>query len=90
MSEITVDVSTVETQDTTVDVKGVRGESAYDVAVRNGYTGTEAEWLLSLKGEPGQKGPKGDTGYVDISGTGMTITVDVNGIMHFVETEAET
>lgn len=26
-----------------------RGESAYEVAVRNGYEGTEEEWLNSLK-----------------------------------------
>ena len=32
---------------------------AYEIAVRNGFEGTEEEWLASLKGE---KGPKGDTG----------------------------
>ena len=26
-----------------------KGESAYEVAVRNGYEGTEEEWLNSLK-----------------------------------------
>ena len=31
----------------------LRGISAYDVAVANGFTGTQAEWLDSLKGEPG-------------------------------------
>ena len=30
-----------------------RGLSAYEVAVKNGYSGKEAEWLASLKGEPG-------------------------------------
>ena len=29
--------------------QGARGLSAYDVAVKNGFTGTEAEWLESLK-----------------------------------------
>lgn len=33
---------------------GRDGLSAYDVAVTNGYTGTEAEWLASLKGERGE------------------------------------
>lgn len=28
--------------------KGEQGESAYEIAVRNGYTGTEQEWLASL------------------------------------------
>jgi hypothetical protein len=32
---------------------GADGESAYDIAVRNGFTGTEQEWLASLKGDPG-------------------------------------
>ena len=30
----------------------VRGYSAYQVAVMNGFDGTEAEWLESLKGHP--------------------------------------
>lgn len=29
---------------------GADGKSAYEIAVENGYTGTEAEWLESLKG----------------------------------------
>lgn len=33
---------------------GIKGESAYDVAVRNGFVGTETEWLASLKGKDGQ------------------------------------
>lgn len=34
-------------------IYGVRGESAYQIAVRHGYVGTEEEWLASLKGEKG-------------------------------------
>ena len=30
--------------------------SAYSIAVQNGFTGTEQEWLESLKGEPGFDG----------------------------------
>lgn len=30
--------------------KGDNGESAYQVAVRNGFTGTEQQWLMSLRG----------------------------------------
>ena len=30
-----------------------RGLSAYEIAVLNGFSGTELEWLQSLKGEPG-------------------------------------
>lgn len=35
---------------------GADGKSAYQIAVGNGFTGTEAEWLASLKGEPGPPG----------------------------------
>jgi hypothetical protein len=50
---------------------GVDGASAYEIAVENGYTGTEAEWLTSLKGqkgERGEKGEKGDTGEQGLQG----------------------
>jgi hypothetical protein len=52
-------------------VPGENGKSAYELAVDNGYTGTLAEWLNSLKGSDGKdgkdgakgdKGDKGDTG----------------------------
>lgn len=33
---------------------GADGKSAYEIAVEHGYVGTEAEWLASLKGEPGE------------------------------------
>ena len=37
-------------------------KSAYDVAVENGYTGSESQWLNSLKGEKGDKGATGAQG----------------------------
>ena len=42
-----------------VDVSGL---SAYDIAVANGFVGTESAWLASLKGERGSKGEPGETG----------------------------
>ena len=42
-----------------VDVSGL---SAYDIAVANGFVGTEAAWLASLKGERGSKGEQGEPG----------------------------
>ena len=42
--------------------KGDQGESAYQVAIQNGFTGTEQEWLDSLKGDKGDKGDKGEAG----------------------------
>ena len=40
----------------------LKGRSAYEIAVDNGFVGTEEEWLESLKGEKGDKGDKGDQG----------------------------
>ena len=41
---------------------GEPGESAYEIAVRNGFPGTEQEWLDSLQGEKGDKGVDGENG----------------------------
>lgn len=38
------------------------GQSAYDIAVKNGFVGTEAEWLESLKGTDGTNGSNGIDG----------------------------
>ena len=38
---------------------GANGKSAYQIAVEQGYQGSESDWLSSLKGD---KGEKGDTG----------------------------
>ncbi len=39
-----------------------RGKSAYEIAVDNGFSGTEAEWLESLQGAKGQNGLDGKDG----------------------------
>ena len=57
----------IELNQTVIDVKlnfsvlnigsiSESGKSAFDIAVENGFVGTEIEWLLSLKGEKGDKG----------------------------------
>ena len=38
------------------------GESAYDIAVRYGFEGTEEEWIASLKGADGKNGEDGVDG----------------------------
>lgn len=38
------------------DALTVEPMTAYDIAVRNGFTGTEEEWVKSIKGEPGRDG----------------------------------
>ena len=35
-------------------LKGDTGKSAYEIAVKNGYSGSEAEWISSLVGVPGE------------------------------------
>ena len=41
---------------------GANGKSAYEIALQNGFTGTEADWLTSLKGQKGDTGAKGERG----------------------------
>ena len=38
---------------------GQDGLSAYEIAVKNGFAGSEQEWLASLVGQPGQNGSDG-------------------------------
>ena len=42
--------------------RGREGESAYEIAVRHGFEGTEEEWLESLKGSDGTDGADGKDG----------------------------
>jgi len=39
------------------------GKSAYDIAVENGFVGTEVEWLESLKGKDGEYAGAGKSAY---------------------------
>lgn len=77
---------------------GPAGASAYEIAVENGFVGTEAEWLASLEGPAGaqgMEGPAGDPGPAGADGaegpagadgdSAYQVAVD-NG---FVGTEAE-
>ena len=42
--------------------KGTDGKSAYQIAVEQGYQGSESDWLSSLKGDKGDKGNTGAKG----------------------------
>lgn len=59
---VVTETETVEIQETVLGVQGEDGLSAYEVAVRDGFVGTEAEWLASLVGPTGPQGPIGETG----------------------------
>ena len=47
--------------------KGDPGQSAYEIAVEEGFTGDEAAWLESLQGEPGRPGTPGRPGVPGLS-----------------------
>lgn len=51
--------------------KGADGKSAYEIAVQHGFTGSETEWLASLKGDKGDPGESGTGGGGDVV-TGVT------------------
>jgi len=62
-----------------INLGRVQGYSAYEIAVQNGYTGTEQEWLASLKGTNGTNGQDGVSPAVTVArnqeDTGAVITV---------------
>lgn len=65
----TIDVGNVKGDDGEQGEQGEAGndgKSAYEIAVDNGFSGTESEWLESLKGTDGEDG---EDGYTPIKGT---------------------
>lgn len=66
----------------TVGVAGQRGKSAYEVAVDNGFTGTEQEWLESLKGKDGKDGVN------STSGTGESVSMNFPNIKSMLDDRA--
>ncbi len=60
----------------------LRGASAYEIAVRNGFSGTEQEWLESLKGADGATGKDGKDGQnfnVDYTAYELYLEMQQNG-----------
>lgn len=49
---------------------GLQGKSAYEIAVDNGFIGTEAQWLESLQGQDGNDGKSAYQVAVDEGYTG--------------------
>ena len=49
-------------------IKGPQGDSAYQIALNNGFKGTEQEWLASLVGAQGPMGPAGPQGTPGVKG----------------------
>lgn len=79
--EITIGISDVKKQ--IKEIETTPGPSAYEIALENGFTGTEQEWLDSLQGMDGENGIPGKDGvdgkptytwvkYADTPTTGMS------------------
>ena len=66
---------------------GNNGLSAYEIAVQNGFNGSETEWLESMKGEKGDKGNDGEDGYTPIKGTDYWNEDDINTIKEYINYE---
>lgn len=49
-------------------IAGPPGESAYEIAVREGFVGSESAWLASLHGEKGERGDRGEIGPAGADG----------------------
>lgn len=50
----------------------LKGKSAYEIAVDNGFVGSEVEWLESLKGKDGKDGTNGTAGSNGENGKDIT------------------
>ena len=55
-------ISRIEIDGDIIGMPGENGKSAFEIAVDNGFEGTEKEWLESLKGPQGEMGPQGPAG----------------------------
>lgn len=62
-------------------LQGEDGASAYEVALINGFVGTEQEWLDSLKGAQGEPGPQGPPG-TSSGGYTSSLSPDSFGAIH--------
>ena len=83
-----LDLGVIKGTDGQNGTNGTDGKSAYEIAVDNGYTGTEAEWLASLIGANGIDGTNGTNGT---DGVGIdNINVDTDGKLTVTLTNGNT
>lgn len=91
VGELRADLSTTQTGDGTVvylagpagpagatgaaGPAGQDGASAYQVAVAEGFSGTETEWLATLVGPQGEQGPEGPQPELGAAGAGADIAL---------------
>ena len=67
-------------KDLKMEVQRFRGESAYEVAVRNGFEGTEAEWRASLHASSGMVNGIGpdETGDIKLRAGNIPMSAEEN------------
>lgn len=56
----------------------LQGQSAYDIAIKNGFKGSEQEWLKSLEGVTPHIGENGNW-FIDDQDTGILAAPNLNG-----------
>lgn len=61
-------------------VDGKDGLSAFDIAKKNGFTGTEIEWLQSLKGADGQGSSVSDVSFIQVKQGEQTLADIISDI----------
>ena len=85
-----VDTALTDINQRIVDAGGVQGErglSAYEVAVSNGFAGTESDWLQSLSGAQGPVGPTGPEGPAGGGPRSVTYDSDTRDVLTMAGTE---
>ena len=77
-------------KEVTVGAKGEDGKSAYQIALDEGFEGSEADWLASLKGKDGKDGINGTDGKPGKDGTnGVDGKTPVKGVDYFTQAEIQ-
>lgn len=69
--------------------QGPAGDSAYQIAVDNGFVGTESQWLESLEGADGAPGADGADGAPGAAGADGASAYEIAVDNGFVGTESE-
>ena len=60
------------------DAGALQGKSAYEIAIDNGFVGTEEDWLQSLEGSTPQIGENGNW-FIDDQDTGVIAAPELAG-----------
>lgn len=77
-------------KEVTVGAKGEDGKSAYQIALDEGFEGSETDWLASLKGKDGKDGINGTDGKPGKDGTnGINGKTPVKGVDYFTQAEIQ-